>query len=84
MLWAKIHWPECNPHSDHRDYQQPEKRSLLLKPFQPKDIQENRKSKRHGVKGKLVHSLGFLANDEAWHPLPEAPLRFWLRLLATL
>ena len=24
------------------------------------------------------------ANDEAWHPLPGAPLRFWLRLLTAL
>jgi hypothetical protein len=26
----------------------------------------------------------FLENDEAWHPLPGAPLRFRLRFVATL
>ena len=28
--------------------------------------------------------LNYPTNEEAWHPLPGAPLRFWLRFIATL
>jgi len=31
-----------------------------------------------------IHGLIILENDEAWHPLPGAPLRFRLRFVATL
>ena len=38
----------------------------------------------HDVK-RLVGALRiYLANDEAWHPLPGAPLQFRLRLVAIL